>query len=217
MTKEQNKNGETDMILFIIGLILAVVALGWGVHEEELGLGAGIAILPLGIALIGFLFSSYGVPTGKVGVEQGFGGNYTGKVVTKTGFHAFGKPMTHHMEKVDVRNDKTVVKVDVMKDRTYNVHAKMEVVYDLDPNKVVNLLTNNPKYKSTVIGSTVKQVVTENNSLADSQTLSETEQKIIKDKLDYFGIKVTNIYMDSYQLTNTNNFAINANGGQNNN
>ena len=47
------------------------------------------------------------------------------------------------MEKVDVRNDKTVVKVNVMKDRTYNVHAKMEVVYDLEPKKVVDLLTNN--------------------------------------------------------------------------
>lgn len=205
------------MILFIIGLILAVVALGWGVYEEELGLGAGIAILPLFIALMAFIFSSYSVPTGKVGVEKAFGGNYTGKVVTQTGFHAFGKPVTHYMEKVDVRNDKTVVKVNVMKDRTYNVHAKMEVVYDLEPKKVVDLLTNNPKYKSTVIGSTVKQVVTENNSLANSQTLSETEQKIIKDKLDHFGIKVTNIYMDSYQLTNSNNFAINANGGQNNN
>lgn len=205
------------MILFIIGLILAVVVIGWCGHEGELGLGVGMAMFPLGIALIGFIFSSYSVPTGKVGVEQGFGGNYTGKVVTQTGFHAFGKPVTHYMEKVDVRNDKTVVKVNVMKDRTYNVHAKMEVVYDLEPNKVVDLLTNNPKYKSTVIGSTVKQVVTDNNSLANSQTLSETEQKIIKDKLDSFGIKVTNIYMDSYQLTNTNNFAINANGGQNNN
>lgn len=205
------------MILFIIGLILAVVALGWGFHEDELDLGGPIAMFLLVIAFIGFIFSSYSVPTGKVGVEQGFGGNYTGKVVTQTGYHAFGKPITHHMEKVDVRNDKTVVKVDVMKDRTYNVHAKMEVVYDLEPNKVVDLLTNNPKYKSTVIGSTVKQVVTENNSLANSQTLSETEQKIIKDKLNHFGIKVTNIYMDSYQLTNTNNFAINANGSQNNN
>lgn len=205
------------MILFIIGLILAVVALGWGFHEEELGFWGLIAIIPLVIAFVAFDFSSYSVPTGKVGVEQGFGGNYTGKVVTKTGYHAFGKPITHHMEKVDVRNDKTVVKVDVMKDKTYNVHAKMEVVYDLEPNEVVELLTNNPKYKSTVIGSTVKQVVTENNSLANSQTLSETEQKIIKDKLDHFGIKVTNIYMDSYQLTNTNNFAINANSDQNNN
>lgn len=205
------------MILFIIGLILAVVALSWGVYEGEWGVGVKLTMFPLGIALIGFLFSSYSVPTGKVGVEQGFGGNYTGKVVTQTGFHAFGKPVTHYMERVDVRNDKTVVKVNVMKDRTYNVRAKMEVVYDLEPNKVVDLLTNNPKYKSTVIGSTVKQVVTENNSLANNQTLSETEQKIIKDKLDHFGIKVTNIYMDSYQLTNTNNFAINANSGQNNN
>ena len=205
------------MILFIIGLILAVVALSWGVYEGEWGVGVKLTMFPLSIALIGFLFSSYSVPTGKVGVEQGFGGNYTGKVVTQTGFHAFGKPVTHYMERVDVRNDKTVVKVNVMKDRTYNVHAKMEVVYDLEPNKVVDLLTNNPKYKSTVIGSTVKQVVTENNSLANNQTLSETEQKIIKDKLDHFGIKVTNIYMDSYQLTNTNNFAINANSGQNNN
>ena len=132
-------------------------------------------------------------------------------------FHAFEKPMTNNMEEVDVRNDKTVVNVDVMKDMTYNVHAKMEVVYDLDPNKVVDLLTNNPKYKSTVIGSTVKQVVTANNSLANSQKLSEAEQKIIKDKLDHFGIKVTSIYMDSYQLTNTNNFAIGANSDQNNN
>lgn len=205
------------MILFIIGLILTVVALGRGINEGELGLGVGLAIIPLGIALIGFLFSSYSVPTGKVGVEQAFGGNYTGKVVTQTGFHAFGKPATHYMEKVDIRNDKTAVKVNVMKDKTYNVHAKMEVVYDLEPEKIVDLLTNNPKYKSTVIGSTVKQVVTENNSLANSQTLSETEQKIIKNKLDHFGIKVTNIYMDSYQLTNSNNFAINSNGGQNNN
>ena len=205
------------MILFIIGLILGVVAIAWGIYEEELGLGVMMALVPLFIALIGFTLSSYSVPTGKVGVEQAFGGNYTGKVVNRTGFHAFAKPVTHYMEKVDVRNDKTVVKVNVMKDRTYNVHAKMEVVYDLEPNKVVDLLTNNPKYKSTVIGATVKQAVTENNSLANSQTLSDTEQKIIKNKLDHFGIKVTNIYMDSYQLTNSNNFAINANGGQNNN
>ena len=205
------------MILFIIGLVLAVVAIGWGVYEEDLVLGAAIAIIPLVIAFVAFDLSSYSVPTGKVVIEKGFGGNYTGKVATQTGVHAFEKPMTNMTEEVDVRNDKTVVKVDVMKDMTYNVHAKMEVVYDLDPNKVVDLLTNNPKYKSTVIGSTVKQVVTANNSLANSQALSEAEQKIIKDKLDNFGIKVTNIYMDSYQLTNTNNFAINANGGQNNN
>ena len=58
------------MILFIIGLILTVVALGWGINEGELGLGGMIAISPLVIALIGFLFSSYSVPTGKVGVSK---------------------------------------------------------------------------------------------------------------------------------------------------
>lgn len=199
------------MILFIIGLILMVAALAWGVYEQEIGIGVCLASFPLFIVVVGFLFSSYSVPTGKVGVEKGFGGNYTGKVVTQTGFHAFSKPMTHRMERIDIRNDKTSVKVNVMKDKTYNVHAKMEVVYDLEPNKLVDLLTNNPKYKSTVIGSTVKRVVTENNSLADSQTLSADEQKIIKDKLNKYGIKVTNIYMDSYQITNSNNFAINAN------
>lgn len=200
------------MFLIIIAVFIIAVMLVSMFYFNDFD-SVSMFMFPVGLMVVGLITSSYTVPSGTVAVDKGFGGNYTGKVVTTPGLHVLAKPVSHHMEKVDIRNDKTSVKVDVMKDKAYNVHAKMEVIYDLEPKKIVDLLKNNPHYKSTVIGATVKEVVTENNSLANSQTLNDKEKKLIKDKLESYGIQVTNIYMDSYQLTNSNNFAINQNDG----
>ncbi|MCS9997162.1 hypothetical protein EFL81_10130 [Weissella confusa] len=204
------------IILLVIAGIVFLSSVFIAVYENEVMSVASGSFIAGVIVLLTMMFTSFSLPTGTVGVEENFGGRYTGKVYKEAGFHAFSFPVSHSMKKVDVRNDKTTVKVDVMKDETYNVHAKIEVVYDLEPDKLVKLLSNNPNYKSTVISAVVKQVVTSNNSLANSQTLNGAEQKEVAEKLDKYGIKVTNIYMDSYQLTNSNNYALNTNVNQGN-
>lgn len=204
-------------VSFIVLIALVIVAilsfvLGIAVDDDDfLGFSGVVAFISVAWFLIITLFTCVGIPTGQVGVISDAGGKYTGQVIEKSGLHFFAAPMSYDVKNVDIRNDKTAVKVNVMKDQTYNVSAKIEVVYDLNPDKVVDLLSNNSDYKNTVIAASVKQVVTSNNSLANSQSLTADDEKQIENKLKKYGVIVTNIYMDSYKLTNSSNFAMNAN------
>mgnify|MGYP001594981149 CR=1 FL=1 len=202
------------VVLLLAGVALLIVA---GLTDFDFSVLGGIL---LGVGVVLGLFSiiatTYNIKTGYAGLEKNFSGSYTGKVVSKTGTHWFSIPASHDMEKVDIRNNKLPVTVNVMKDKTYNVSASVEVVYDLKPSKLVNLKSNYSDYKNTVIGATVKQVITSNNSLANSQTLSQEDQQQITEKLDKFGIVVTNIYMNSYKLTNSSNFGFNSNNNNGN-
>lgn len=197
-------------VLVVVGLLLLVLGL---VKSDTFTLepAAWTFVFAVFQAIIIVGLSTVSVPSGSVAMEKNFGGAYTGRVIKKPGINMFAVPVSHGVEKVDVRNNKVPVKVSVMKDKTYNVDAGIEVVYDLNPDKVVDLYTNYAGFKSTVIGATVKQVVTSNNTLANSQTLTPNDEKEITDKLATYGIKVTNIYMDSYKLTNSSNFGINSN------
>lgn len=198
--------------MLVIGFIILVFSgVGYAMTESD---GFGIAGFLGGFitgmfGLIVVIGSMFNLSTGNAGLEQNYSGSYTGKVFTQTGTHWFGKAPSHKIEKVDIRNNKLPVEVNVMKDKTYNVNANVEVVYDLNPNKLVDLKSNYSDYKNTVIGATVKQVLTSNNTLANSQSLSATDQKQITDKLHKFGIEVTNIYMNSYKLTNSSNYGFN--------
>jgi len=201
------------VVLFIVGLLLYLL------QDSEIGsfmsiIGGIFSVASFVIITVG---SSFGIKTGYVGVERNYGGAYTGRVISETGMHWYSTAPSHDIDKVDVRNNKLPVKVSVMKDKTYNVDASVEVVYDLNPNKLVNLKSNYSDYKNTVISATVKQVLTSNNTLANSQSLTSLDEQQIKDKLHVFGIEVTNIYMNSYKLTNSSNFGINSNNNNNNN
>lgn len=203
----------------IISIVLALAFLFLAVKNKEnyssnLSFVSAIVAILFGIVtffsvLNVVVFSSFNISTGNIGLEKNFSGSYTGKVFTQTGTHWFEVAPSHDVEKVDIRNNKLPVEVNVMKDKTYNVNANVEVVYDLNPNKLVDLKSNYSDYKNTVIGATVKQVLTSNNTLANSQSLSETDQKQITEKLRKFGIEVTNIYMNSYKLTNSSNYGFN--------
>lgn len=212
-------------VILVVLVIAAAVLLGlwmlsggdYGDYDTAGGFGLlfGIASAVMFFFILGM--SSFSVPTGNIAVEKDFGGAYTGKVYTTPGYHAFAHAPSYGVKQVDVRNNKLPVEVNVMKDKTYNVNASVEVVYDLEPDKVVNLLSNYSDYKNTVIGATIKQVLTSNNTLANSQSLSAEDEAQIKQKLNNYGIKVTNIYMNSYKLTNSSNFGVNVNGNNNGN
>ena len=200
------------VVLFAIGMLLLIM--------QDSEAGGFMALIGFIASVVVFLFitltSTFGVKTGHVAVERNFGGAYTGRVIRETGLHWYSVAPSHKLEDVDVRNNKLPVKVSVMKDKTYNVDASVEVVYDLNPNKLVHLQSNYSDYKNTVISATVKQVLTSNNTLANSQSLTSQDEQQIKDKLHSFGIEVTNIYMNSYKLTNSSNFGINGNVNNNN-
>lgn len=200
------------VVLFVLGLVLCLLP------DSEFG--QGMAFIGVVGSIITFVFITMGstvrIPTGYVGVERNFGGAYTGRVIRETGIHWYTKAPSHGIDKVDIRNNKLPVKVSVMKDKTYNVDASVEVVYDLNPDKLVDLKSNYSDYKNTVISATVKQILTSNNTLANSQSLTSLDEQQIKDKLHKFGIEVTNIYMNSYKLTNSSNFGINNNNNNNN-
>lgn len=214
--KEREKIDLVTLIIFISLVVLAVISaivffVTKDISIEELASAVSV-IFTIGAVLVGLfgvLASTSRIATGEVGVVRDFGGAYTGKVISSSGMHWFSTYPSEYVDKVDVRNNKTSVKVNVMKDKQYNVSAKLEVVYNLEPDKLVKLLSQNPNYKSTVISSEVKNVITANDSLANKQYLSDAEKQDITKRLDKYGIKVTNIYMDSYKLTNANNFALN--------
>ncbi|MCT1186583.1 hypothetical protein EFL96_12590 [Lactococcus lactis] len=212
------------MILIAIVVIATIISiLLWILSDRYARVFNTIlsSICGLFIALMWFLFifvlSSVSVPTGYASLEKSWGGRYTGKVFTETGRHFWAIAPSYETKRVDIRNNKEAVAVNVMKDKTYNVSASIEVVYDLQPNKLVDLLSNYSDYKNTVIGATVKNVVTSNNTLANSQSLNPKDEKEIENELAKYGVKVTNIYMNSYKLTNSSNYALNANANLNNN
>lgn len=199
------------IILIIISVVIFIGCLVFSMLDSDFStMIIGLPILIFGIGIV-IMSTSVSVPTGTVALEKDYGGRYTGNVISDPGYHMFSVPMSHGLKNVDIRNDKTTVKVDVMKNEKYNVHASIEVVYDLESDKIVDLLSSNPNYKSTIISSVVKNTITSNNSLANKQELSEQEKQDIIDKLSVHGIKVTNIYMNSYRLTNTLNFQQNNN------
>jgi len=209
-----------SVVILIIFVVLFAVGLALYVFLDS-EFGSVMSLIGAVASVMTFIFitvsSSVGIKTGYVGVERNFGGAYTGRVIRETGMHWYTMAPSHGVDKVDVRNNKLPVKVSVMKDKTYNVDASVEVVYDLNPDKLVNLKSNYSDYKNTVISATVKQVLTSNNTLANSQSLTSLDEQQIKDKLHKFGIEVTNIYMNSYKLTNSSNFGINSNNNNNNN
>ena len=192
-----------SIVLFVIGNITG--------DDEVSGTGIMVGIVAIGITIVTLFCSTVNISTGTVGLEKDYSGSYTGKVFSETGTHILAVAPSHSVDEIDVRNNKLPVSVNVMKDKTYNVTASVEVVYDLNPSKLVELKSKYSDYKNTVIGATVKQVLTSNNTLANSQSLSEKDAKEITDKLKGFGIEVTNRYMNSYKLTNSSNFAVNGN------
>lgn len=192
-----------SIVLFVIGNITR--------DDEVSGTGIMVGIVAIGITIVTLFCSTVNISTGTVGLEKDYSGSYTGKVFSETGTHILAVAPSHSVDEIDVRNNKLPVSVNVMKDKTYNVTASVEVVYDLNPSKLVELKSKYSDYKNTVIGATVKQVLTSNNTLANSQSLSEKDAKEITDKLKGFGIEVTNMYMNSYKLTNSSNFSVNGN------
>ncbi|CDI46370.1 hypothetical protein BN927_02492 [Lactococcus lactis subsp. lactis Dephy 1] len=212
------------MILITIIVITTIISiLFWIFSDRYYRVSNTIitSIFGFFIALVWFLLifalSSVSVPTGYASLEKSWGGRYTGKVFTETGRHFWAIAPSYDTKRVDIRNNKEAVPVNVMKDKTYNVSASVEVVYDLQPNKLVDLLSKYSDYKNTVIGAIVKNVITSNNILANSQSLTPKDEKEIENELAKYGVKVTNIYMNSYKLTNSSNYALNANVNSNNN
>jgi hypothetical protein len=169
---------------------------------------SGIVVSVIWFGII-TMMSTVPVSTGYVQVVKGWGDVYTGKVIEKPGLHFYTIPPSYSIEQVDVRNNKLGVSVNLMKNQTYNVSASIEIVYDLEPSKLVTLLSNYSDYNNTVIGATVKQVVTSNNTLANSQSLTPQDEKEITTKLSSYGVNVTSIYMNSYKLTNSSNLGFN--------
>ena len=199
-----------SVVVLIILVILGLVGL-LSRDDGFINLGLWSLVISAIMAILIVLFSTTTLSTGEVGLVENMGGGYSGKVLKKTGINWFATAPSQSVKNVDIRNDKVSVPVNVMKDNSTNVSANIEVVYDLNPNRLVDLLSKNPNYKSTAISATVKQVVTSNNSLADSQSLTNEDIDHIENKLKSYGIIVTNVYMNSYKLTNSNNYMMNAN------
>lgn len=149
-----------------------------------------------------------------------FGGQYT-HVSTTVGTQIVS-PFTH-VEIVDIKNKSTEIPINTVRDGKINVSGSITIVYDMDPERLPELLNTNStngysidtSFKSNIMYPAVQKIFNNNSSFTKSGTISEVEELFITKQLESYGFNVKQIYVSSY--IDTNNYQINNHDGDTSN